>query len=88
MPRANCPQELTTAVNPLVRKAGSVPGAREVELLRGQPQDAQNAFAGIGRHRRRLVDAHGGGRIAQHHVGEGAADIDADAPGSDEGREG
>ena len=63
-------------------------GERQVELLRGQPQHAQNALAGIGRHRRRLVDAHGAGRIAQHHVGEGAADIDADAPGSDEGREG
>ena len=63
-------------------------GERQVELLGGQPQHAQNAFAGIGRHRRRLEDAHGAGRVAQHHVGEGAADIDADAPGSDEGRDG
>ena len=63
-------------------------GERQVELLRGQPQHAQDALAGIGRHRRRLVDAHGARRIAQHHVGEGATDIDADAPGSDEGRDG
>ena len=60
-------------------------GQRQVELLGGQPQHAQHAFAGIGRHRRRLEDAHRAGRIAQHHVGEGAADIDADAPGSGEG---
>jgi hypothetical protein len=61
---------------------------RQVELPGGQPQHAQNALAGIGRHRRRLVDADGARGIAQHHVGEGSAHIDADAPGSDEGREG
>ena len=59
---------------------------RQVELLGGEPQHAQHAFAGIGRHRRCLEDADGAGRVAQHHVGEGAADIDADAPRWCEGR--
>jgi hypothetical protein len=61
---------------------------RQVELLGGEAEHAQHAFAGIGRNRGRLVDAHGARVVAQNHVGEGAADIDADAPGSDEGREG
>jgi hypothetical protein len=36
-------------------------GQRQVELLGRQPQHAQHAFAGIGRHRRRLEDAHRAG---------------------------
>ena len=63
-------------------------GERQVELLGGEPQHAQDALAGVGRHGRRLEDAHRARGVAQHHVGEGAADIDADAPGGDEGGQG
>src|SRR5262249_53655405 len=58
----------------------------QVELLRRESQHTQHAFAGIGGHRRSLEDVDRAGRIAQHHVGEGAADIDADAPGCGEER--
>ena len=63
-------------------------GQRDIELLGRKPQNAQHAFAGIGRNRGRLEDAHGAGRVAQHHVGEGAAHVDADAPGGDEAHSG
>ena len=54
---------------------------RQVELLGGEPQHAQHALAGVGRNRRRLEDTDGAGVVAQNHVGECPADIDANAPG-------
>ena len=81
---------LVATVEPCTNSAQSRSRARErqVELLGGEAQHAEHALAGIGRHRGRLEDAHRALGVAQHHVGEGAADIDANAPGGDEGDRG
>ena len=49
--------------------------------LRRQLEDTEHALAWVGRHRGGLEDVECAGAVAQDHVGEGAADIDADTPG-------
>ena len=51
------------------------------ERTRGVLQHVQHPAARVRRHRRRLEYVEPSGRVHEHHVGEGASDVDGDAPG-------